>query len=193
MKLKYYLRGLGIGIIVTVIIMMIAFHVHGSDMTDEEVIERAKQLGMVESEDSGVVADQATEGDTSEVSTDEAETTTEQSTEDKSQEESSEDTSKDDSTKEDTSKDEKEESKTEESKEDSSEKKSSKTVKVTIESGASSDSISQMLYEKGIVDDAYAFNDYLITNGYANVLRTGSFKLPTGASYKKIAKLLTGE
>lgn len=47
MELKYYLRGLGLGIVVTAIIMGVA----GSGkktMTDAEVITRAKQLGMIE-------------------------------------------------------------------------------------------------------------------------------------------------
>ncbi|MDE7132918.1 MAG: hypothetical protein K2O65_14210 [Lachnospiraceae bacterium] len=47
MERKYYLRGLGIGIAVTAIIMGIA--VSGDKaMTDDEIIARAKELGMVE-------------------------------------------------------------------------------------------------------------------------------------------------
>lgn len=47
MKLKYYLRGLGIGIIVTALVMR--FLAGGADeITDEEVRIRAAQLGMVE-------------------------------------------------------------------------------------------------------------------------------------------------
>ena len=47
MKLKYYLRGLGIGIVVTAIIMTVALG-NKQPMTDDEVIARAKQLGMIE-------------------------------------------------------------------------------------------------------------------------------------------------
>lgn len=48
MELKYYLRGLGLGIVVTALIMgMISSRGHA--MTDEEIIARAKQLGMTES------------------------------------------------------------------------------------------------------------------------------------------------
>ncbi len=47
MKLKYYLRGLGIGIIVTTVILMISFPGKEEKLTDEEIIARAKQLGMV--------------------------------------------------------------------------------------------------------------------------------------------------
>jgi hypothetical protein len=46
-KLKYYLRGLGIGIIVTTVILMISFPGKEEKLTDEEIIARAKQLGMV--------------------------------------------------------------------------------------------------------------------------------------------------
>ena len=48
MKLKYYLRGIGIGMIVTTIILMIAFAVHKEQpLTDEEIRMRATELGMV--------------------------------------------------------------------------------------------------------------------------------------------------
>lgn len=55
MERKYYFRGLGLGIIVTAVIMGIALS--GSRqgrMTDEEIIARAKKLGMIE--DSSLLA-----------------------------------------------------------------------------------------------------------------------------------------
>lgn len=50
MEKKYYLRGLGLGIIVTAVIMGIALSGGAvkREMTDEEVIARAKELGMTE-------------------------------------------------------------------------------------------------------------------------------------------------
>lgn len=47
MELKYYLRGLGLGIVITAIIMGITSS-RSRAMTDEEIIARAKQLGMIE-------------------------------------------------------------------------------------------------------------------------------------------------
>ena len=56
MKLKYYLRGLGIGILITTIIFIIGIHVNQDQMfSDEEVIRRAKALGMVMDETDGKV------------------------------------------------------------------------------------------------------------------------------------------
>lgn len=48
LKLKYYLRGLGLGIVVTAVIMCI-MESKDNKMTDEEIIARAKQLGLIES------------------------------------------------------------------------------------------------------------------------------------------------
>ena len=47
MELKYYLRGLGLGIVVTAIIMGLTTS-KSRTMTDAEIISRAKQLGMTE-------------------------------------------------------------------------------------------------------------------------------------------------
>lgn len=50
MEKKYYFRGLGLGMIVTAVIMGIALSggTKKREMTDEEVIARAKELGMIE-------------------------------------------------------------------------------------------------------------------------------------------------
>lgn len=60
MNLKYYLRGLGIGIIVTALIL--GFSVGGKEKTlsNEEIKERAKALGMTE--ESVVLADLVSDG-----------------------------------------------------------------------------------------------------------------------------------
>ena len=50
MKLKYYLRGLGLGTVLTAIIMGVVLGKPSKNITDAEVIKRAKQLGMVEAE-----------------------------------------------------------------------------------------------------------------------------------------------
>ena len=65
MRLKYYLRGLGLGIIFAVFIMMVGYRNHGSSMSDSEIIEKAKALGMVETEDSsGMKNDKKTDNKT---------------------------------------------------------------------------------------------------------------------------------
>ena len=56
MKLKYYLRGMGIGIILTAIVMGFALGGRKATISDAEVIQRAKALGMVDGE-AGVLLD----------------------------------------------------------------------------------------------------------------------------------------
>lgn len=46
MKLKYYLRGLGLGVIFTTVILAISFGIHGKEISDEEIVSRAEKLGM---------------------------------------------------------------------------------------------------------------------------------------------------
>lgn len=48
MKLRFYMRGLGIGIVVTALIMGIALGGSRESLSDEEIKERAAVLGMVE-------------------------------------------------------------------------------------------------------------------------------------------------
>ena len=60
MKLKYYLRGMGIGIILTAIVMGFALGGRKATISDAEVIERAKALGMIDPT-SGVLT-QTTDG-----------------------------------------------------------------------------------------------------------------------------------
>ena len=63
MKLRYYLRGLGVGILVTAVIMTVALS-KKQPMTDDEVIKRAKELGMIENT---IIKDVATPKDDEEV------------------------------------------------------------------------------------------------------------------------------
>lgn len=56
MKRKYYMRGLGIGVLVTAILCGIVLPGKKEPMTDEEVIARAKALGYVK-EEGGVTAE----------------------------------------------------------------------------------------------------------------------------------------
>lgn len=48
MRLKYYLRGLGIGIAVTALVLAISGNDKAAAMTDEQIVARAKELGMQE-------------------------------------------------------------------------------------------------------------------------------------------------
>ena len=54
MKLKYYLRGVGVGLILAVVIYSTIVIPHKTEMTDDEIMARARALGMVEKEETDV-------------------------------------------------------------------------------------------------------------------------------------------
>lgn len=56
MKRKYYMRGMGIGVLFTAILCAVALPEKETPMTDEQVIARARELGY-EKKESGVTAD----------------------------------------------------------------------------------------------------------------------------------------
>lgn len=48
MKLKFYLRGMGVGIILTALLLHFTLPEANASMTDEEIMQRAEQLGMIQ-------------------------------------------------------------------------------------------------------------------------------------------------
>ena len=199
MKLKYYVRGLGIGIVFATLLCVISFKVSGkTDMSDVEVIKRAEALGMIMKTD--ILKEETSEEDTSEKET---------TTENKDNKEETESESETD-TKETVS-----ESKAETVAEtlpaqtepvteaviqtEAVTEAVTEPVKTVIEnisvdviSGMDSGSVSKLLYAAGVVDDATEFDRYLVNNNYANNIRTGNYVIPKGSSYDEIAKILTG-
>ena len=191
MKLKYYLRGLGIGIIVTTLVLMVAFSGKKEKLSDQEIMQRAEQLGMV-------MADEGqTETGTEENTGTEAQPETEQdvqNTEAGTEENADENTEN--------ASEPETEPQTEAAAEPAApedttgngvgevKRETSGEVAFTVKSGESSDTVAFNLYKAGLVDDATAFNRYMISKGYDSRLRTGDFKIRSGASYDEILKVL---
>ena len=214
MKLKYYLRGLGIGIICTAIIMGIALSGNKKEtLTDAEIIERAKLLGMVMEEgtkesseqepedkqkepekkslESPEPKDNQTEGNNSgEDTPSENDDTKKDSETDKPEDESS---SQGTESKEDPQKDEdaaKETSSNPEAGQSSQQEISQDVVEIRIEEGDYSDLISRKLFQAGLITDASAFDNYLTKNGLDESLRIGVHKIPKGATQEEIVEIL---
>ncbi len=235
MERKYYLRGLGLGIAMTAIIMGVALPGNKTrTMTDEEIIARAKELGMVEntvladidSEDaeddaaddsvddpdsdpdtdsqqnSGQVepdmpvknnnvsaagdeneeADNAGEGDASDVSADET-----ADAEDGEQEDIPEviDNRETDPVGQNLENN--------EPAENVNEIITSAAVKtITVNSGDGSYTVARKLADVGVVTSAETFDTFLCQNGYDKRLRTGTYSIPADASDEQIARIVTG-
>lgn len=66
-------------------------------------------------------------------------------------------------------------------------------VVITVSRGNGSETVAKNCQSAGLVEDADAFNKFMIQNGYSTVLRVGSFEIPTGSDMETVAKLLTGK
>lgn len=182
MKLKYYLRGLGIGILVTTVILSLA-GVGRKDMTDEEVVKRAKELGMVEST---LLSDLPDQTKTDEVRPTEPEISLQPET---SEPEESASTPETPVAPEETPVAPEE---TPVSPEDGNpDIPAGETVTLVIGRGESSTTVSKNLKKAGIVEDAAAFDRFLCNNGYDKKIITGTYEIPYGASEEEIAKIIT--
>ena len=215
MKLKYYLRGLGIGMAVTALILGISFSgrqgQEAQTLTDEQIRERASELGMVDSSELTLAALQnsAQPQTTMEPEvTEESETMTEPeataepetTTEPKAPAEP-EMTTKPEATAEpemttkpETTAEPEMTTKPEATKEPEliTAPEQSQTT-ITIKKGSDSGSVSRVLYEAGLVENAKAFDNYLCNNGYSRSINPGIYEIAPGTSEEEIAKIITGK
>lgn len=64
-------------------------------------------------------------------------------------------------------------------------------VTVEIEPGAGSRAVCRMLEEAGLVEDAESFDQYLIHNGYSKRIRMGTYVIVPGTDQEEIARIIT--
>lgn len=196
MKLKTYLRGLGIGIIVTAFIMGISTGGKSKAMSDEEIIARAKELGMVES--TAVETETETASETESVPETETEEITKTETEEMQTEETQTEEMQTEETKTEETQTEEMQTETqtvpeqEETVEtESKEATAGEVVSITIVSGDGSGTVSQKLYEAGLIISATEYDKYLCDNGYSKKLSPGIYEIAIGSSEETIAKIIS--
>lgn len=228
MEKKYYFRGLGLGIIVTALIMGIALtRGEKSKMSDAEVIARAKELGMTENtrllepsetdedleeteasaeeekakepvkKDVAVAqpkedAKQPPKNDEKEPAKAESTTlenvTSGNTTQSKKPQTGTNEMTKQD---EDTGQKASEEAASEE--ESSTKQTAVGETSITIVSGDGSYTVAKKLEEAGVIFSASSYDDFLCQHGYDKRLRTGTFRIPAGASDEEIARIVTSQ
>ena len=179
MKLKYYMRGLGIGILLTTIIFVLSGY--NKVLTDEEIKERAAELGMVSEDHNGSSDESSLDKVLENILTDKDSTfePTAEPTPEPTLEPTAEPTAEPtpELTLEPT--DAPVESNVDVS-DDGNE------VTITISKGMSSNDVSRILYDAGLVDSADAFNRYIISKGKSTVISYGSFNISKAASYDEM-------
>lgn len=186
MNIKSYLKGIGVGILVSALILIIAGNMN--KMSDADVIKRAKELGMVEANAEIQNTEPANEAKENTVAA--SDNSSSMVTEDSKASNTGE-------TATDTSEDNKTDASSSEANDDTSASQNAdntigETVKVEVKSGMSSESVSLAVKNAGLVDNDTEFNKYLCENGYDKRLRVGTFDIPSGSDFETISKYLCG-
>lgn len=191
MKLKYYLRGLGIGILVTAVIMGVTQGSRKETLSDREIRERAAALGMVEPGNSladleAVETPAATE--IPEAIETPAATEIPEATETPAAIETPEAAETPAATEAPAATPEVTARPTQRPAEE--EEGSSYTFE--IQAGDSSYQVAYRLQQAGLVADARDFDNYLCSKGYDRKLKTGSYEIPETATEEEISEILCG-
>ena len=208
MKLKYYLRGLGIGIVVTALLMgysnknraaepkaEVATEETAGDLladrngeaTTEEVIEQSTVENVTVETDSAETSEEETSQQETaselESSTQEAETITETEsvTETETESVQAEET---------TDKKEQTQSSTEV---DAGNALPQTTIEINIVRGDDSGTVARKLQNAGMVESATEYDAYLMQHGYDKKIRVGKVEIPVDATWQEIAEYISGK
>jgi len=199
MKLKFYMRGLGIGIILTSIVLSISNH-SGQKIviSDKEIIARATELGMKMQEDSNLdeVLEQVKDPSPSPEVTPIitliptakptpmlTPTPTAKPTPMLTPTPTTKPTPTVTQTPTPTPTVTPEPTTTEET----------KKITFSVLKGMGSSDVAEVLYLKGLIEDVDEFDHYLIKSGKASSIKVGTFTVPSGASFSEITDKITGK
>ena len=196
MKLKYYLRGLGIGIIVTTIVLTISNATGGKSMSDEDVIKRAEALGMVMEEDASgsrlkdQMQDTQEETAATEADTQEDTTAAEADTQDAGQTADDTQTTDDTQATDESTDGQEADAQTQEETPAENQEADAQSYRLVVNAGAVCRQICDELQDNGVIDNSEELRKYLGDNGYAKQISPGNYEIPYGASFEEIAQIL---
>lgn len=171
MKTRWFLRGLGIGIIISALFLCIGYR---EQSDHNELIKEAKKIGMV------FPKEETTSVDWRKIWIifknkkwfQKRRTTTAETEQEKNSREKIEKSKKDITSA-------------------STYQKDNKTVVVLPGEIVSSETVTRKLEEEGVIDSSVDFDKFLEENGYAKKIRSGKYKIPKNAKYDEIAKIIT--
>lgn len=191
MKWKSYLRGAGLGLVLAVLITAAG---PKTIMSDDEIIARAKALGMVDG--NTYLVSEKTEEKTEEKTDLPEEKVTEKAKleETKVEESVTEDVKPEETIPEEVIAEETvtENNTAEEAEAAEKDVTHGDMVEFQVQRGDSSVSVSKRLAQAGLVGDADAFDRFLCQNGYDKRIRIGNYKIEMDSSDEQIAKIITG-
>lgn len=208
MRLKYYLRGLGLGILVSTLFLMLSIQLHGGIMTDERVIARAKELGMVIPDD-GETDTPPLESESTQP--DDAAQDNEQPDDTAQDNEQPDDATSDDAVQNDGAQDgitpenaaQGDEAQDDTTSEDAAQGDAAQNgvaqddaqgdIIFTVADGEVCRTAAEKLLACGLIEDVDAFRKYMSAHDYDGLIREGTYRIPVGADADTIAKIITAQ
>lgn len=199
MKLKYFLRGLGSGIVLTALVIALTTKAP----SDASIIEKAKELGMILKDEKGLSTTELSKltGENDEPSGNSEQTDTKGkeklekniSTIDKAttEEEKTDKATPDEATTEEDLKSDDDNKGI--SKNENSEKEiniESENIMIEIKYGMHSESVSRLLEESKIINSANELNQYMINKGYQTRIQPGIYVMSAQISYDEIIEMI---
>ena len=176
MKLKYFLRGLGVGMVVTALVLCIAYR---NSSSGKSVVEQAKELGMVfpqGTSEPDVTATPESENTKKPKSTKKAATKEPAKKASETKKPAAASGAGVKATKKPTKK---------------PKTIAASVVTVNLEGNWISSTVARELEKRGVVKSASQFDHYLEKSGAAKRIRSGTYKIAKGASYEEIARIIT--
>lgn len=183
MNKRYFLRGLGCGLIIGAIVMMVALSSQDKNEASTATPSDASKTASADIQKSDTETEEPTVEPTTKSETIESTTEPEPLVTTESEPEPSTDSSTEEKT--DTS--------TEATTEATSEAvtASEKGGSVTVTAGMSAQSVARKLHNIGVIDDEEDFYMYMYNNGYASKILQGTFTFTGDEDYEEISKILT--
>jgi hypothetical protein len=177
MRFKYYIRGLGAGIVLTTIVLTVSDNIRNSGTeANNKTTEQTTSAGSALAYTTTTAATQnATENTTSAQQTETtgiAESATTEAVTVATGEVSSAATSNEVTMA-------------------AQQAESGKAVSITIKNVYYSAQAADILYNAGLIDDRSAFNSYMQNSGYATKIKEGNYSITKGASFEEIAQIIT--
>jgi hypothetical protein len=174
MKLKYYLRGAGIALIIISLIWMISSAFSTTSMSKSQIESEAKKLGMVYPDEKGTIADNMESEDDKNSEDNAAAQANATGTDANATDANATDANANGT-------------------DTNGEGAPVETVEFTISRGETSSIISSHLQEQGIVDNAEAFDKFLTLSNDDNFLQPGTYTITKGSTFEEIANALMGK
>lgn len=212
MKLRYYLRGLGIGIVITALLMGLTKGGAKETLSDDEITARAEALGMVQSSvlssdlnheeqgEDGVTVSYNTALDEPDIAalpdsagtdqTGDAAGVVDTEATDKTADAAGDSEKVADAIGDSEGSTKASDTDVADNSTKATDTTGAATITVTINSGDGSDTVARHLAELGVITDAGDFDRYLCQNGYDKKLATGNHEINAGAGYQEIAEIL---